>query len=146
MGLLGALACDGVVAGTQKALQRDLKEKGIKEKNFEMQFLTNLYMCITAIVFALVMDEFWPGIKFLAENQKIIYDIALCVLCSAVGQAFIFFTIASFDPLVCTTVTTTRKVFSVLLSIFTKGHVLNTVGWSGIAMACGGILGELEEK
>merc|ERR1712008_377318 len=64
----------------------------------------------------------------------------------AVGQAFIFYTISSFDPLVCTTVTTTRKVFSVLLSIFTKGHQLNNQGWAGIAMACGGILGELEEK
>merc|ERR1711920_788580 len=51
-----------------------------------------------------------------------------------------------FDPLVCTTITTTRKVFSVLLSVFTKGHNLNGQGWAGIACACTGILGELEEK
>eukprot|EP00968_Pinguiococcus_pyrenoidosus_P029219 scaffold8416_cov267-Pinguiococcus_pyrenoidosus.AAC.3 len=40
--------------------------------------------------------------------------------CSAFGQSFIFYTIANFDPLVCTTVTTTRKIFSVLLSIVLK--------------------------
>merc|ERR1711920_510001 len=51
-----------------------------------------------------------------------------------------------FDPLVCTTVTWARKVFSVLLSVFTKGHNLNGQGWAGIACAIGGILGELEEK
>ena len=37
------------------------------------------------------------------------------------------------------------KVF-VLLSIFLKGHALNTQGWAGIGVACLGILGELEEK
>merc|ERR1712224_616014 len=90
--------------------------------------------------------EMQPGLYFLLNNKKIMYQIIVFVLCSAVGQAFIFYMISSFDPLVCTTVTTTRKVFSVLLSIFTKGHQLNSQGWTGIAMACGGILGELEEK
>lgn len=144
--LLGALACDGIVAGTQKALQKELKERGLKEQNFEMQFLTNFYMCVTAIVFTVIMGEMQPGLYFLLNNKKIMYQIIVFVLCSAVGQAFIFFTISSFDPLVCTTVTTTRKVFSVLLSIFTKGHSLNGQGWTGIALACGGILAELQEK
>ena len=44
------------------------------------------------------------------------------------------------DPLVVTTVTTTRKIFSVLLSILTKGHSLNPQGWAGIALASAGIL------
>merc|ERR1712217_139943 len=76
----------------------------------------------------------------------ILKDIVVFSICSAIGQGFIFFTISSFDPLVCTTVTTTRKVFSVLLSIFTKGHSMNAQGWTGIAMACLGILSELEDK
>eukprot|EP00929_Paragymnodinium_shiwhaense_P110058 TRINITY_DN76771_c0_g1_i1.p2 TRINITY_DN76771_c0_g1~~TRINITY_DN76771_c0_g1_i1.p2 ORF type:complete len:327 (+),score=96.44 TRINITY_DN76771_c0_g1_i1:125-1105(+) len=142
----GALACDGVVAGTQKALQKTMKEKGLEEKSFEMQFLTNLYMMITAVVFAMCLGEFWGGVEFLLANPMIARNIICFVVCSAVGQAFIFFTISSFDPLVCTTVTTTRKVFSVLLSIFTKGHSLNAQGWGGISLACGGILAELEEK
>eukprot|EP00928_Gymnodinium_smaydae_P017086 TRINITY_DN1650_c0_g1_i4.p1 TRINITY_DN1650_c0_g1~~TRINITY_DN1650_c0_g1_i4.p1 ORF type:complete len:366 (-),score=81.54 TRINITY_DN1650_c0_g1_i4:212-1240(-) len=144
--LVAALACDGVVGGTQKGLKKTLAEKGMKERNFEMQFLTNLYMTITACVFAVVTGELYPGYKFLLANPGIFKDIVKFAICSALGQAFIFYTISSFDPLVCTTVTTTRKVFSVLLSIFTKGHHLNTQGWAGIAMACGGILGELEEK
>merc|ERR1712217_492923 len=87
-----------------------------------------------------------PGFRFLTNNPEIIRDLVMFSICSALGQAFIFFTIASFDPLVCTTVTTTRKVFSVLLSIFTKGHMLDAQGWTGIAMACSGILGELGAK
>jgi len=144
--LVAALACDGIVGGTQKRLKAALKEKGMKERNFEMQFFTNFYMTLTAIVFMFALGEFEPGSKFLLANPGIFTDILKFSACSAVGQAFIFFTISAFDPLVCTTVTTTRKVFSVLFSILTKGHTLNSQGWTGIAMACGGILGELEEK
>lgn len=144
--LVAALGCDGVVGGTQKKLKAAMAEKKLKEKNFEMQFFTNLYMAITAVIFAVVLGEFAPGMKFLQENPAIGKDLIKFALCSAFGQAFIFYTISNFDPLVCTTVTTTRKVFSVLYSIFAKGHQLNAQGWSGVAMACGGILGELEEK
>jgi UDP-galactose transporter B1 len=141
-----ALACDGVVGGTQKSLKNALKEKSLKEGNFEMQFFTNFYMTATAVIFMFILGEFAPGLNFLLSNPAISTDIAKFAVCSAVGQAFIFYTIASFDSLAATTVTTTRKVFSVLLSIFTKGHQLNTQGWVGITMACGGILAELEEK
>jgi len=116
------------------------------EKSFEMQFLTNLYMTLTAICFVFAFGEFKPGCVFLLENPGILYDILKFSACSAIGQAFIFYMISTFDPLACTTVTTTRKVFSVLLSIFTKGHQMNAQAWAGIATACAGILGELEHK
>merc|ERR550525_1030203 len=106
----------------------------------------NLYMALTAVVFAVAMGEIGPGYRFCVENPAIFQSVIIFAACSAVGQAFIFFTISSFDPLVCTTVTTTRKVFSVLYSILAKGHAMNLQGWTGVAMACGGILGELEEK
>merc|ERR1719440_1096078 len=68
MGLLllcGALGCDGIVGGTQKRLKAALKDKNMKERNFEMQFLTNFYMAITAVVFMLALGEFGPGAEFL---------------------------------------------------------------------------------
>jgi solute carrier family 35 (UDP-galactose transporter), member B1 len=39
-------------------------------------------------------------------------------LCSAMGQCFIYYTIAEFSPLLLATVTTTRKIFSTLVSVF----------------------------
>mmetsp|Transcript_25283 Transcript_25283/g.58930 ORF Transcript_25283/g.58930 Transcript_25283/m.58930 type:complete len:324 (+) Transcript_25283:75-1046(+) len=144
--LCGALACDGIVGGTQKRLKRTLAERGMKERNFEMQFLTNFWMMATAIVLAVSLGEVAPGYRFCMENPSIFWNVLAFAACSAVGQAFIFFTISSFDPLVCTTVTTTRKVFSVLYSILMKGHQMNTQGWLGVALASSGILGELEQK
>ena len=66
--------------------------------------------------------------------------------CSAMGQAFIFYTISNFDPLTTTTITTTRKVSSTVLSILTEGHSLSGFGWCGLSVASAGISMEIVEK
>lgn len=110
-----------------------------------MMFWTNFFMAIVATSIALVLGEAQSGIKFCSQNPILLNKIMRFALCSAVGQSFIFYTISNFNSLVCTTVTTTRKVFSVLLSIFLKGHAMNSQGWAGIAIASAGILSELSD-
>ena len=109
-------------------------------------FWTNVYMLAVATVLALVCGEVFSGMRFCAANPLVLGKITRFAACSAAGQSFIFYTIANFDPLVCTTVTTTRKIFTVLLSIFTKGHAMNEQGWAGIGLACLGILAEIQGK
>ena len=141
-----SLVLDGVTAGFQKRLKSETAKAGIKPKPYDFMFWTNLYMCLTAIVIAAGLGEIQTGMAYCAANPEILNKIVKFAICSAVGQSFIFYTIANFDPLVLSTVTTTRKIFSVLLSIFLKGHSLSLVGWSGIGLACTGILSELQSK
>mmetsp|Transcript_78450 Transcript_78450/g.227727 ORF Transcript_78450/g.227727 Transcript_78450/m.227727 type:complete len:391 (-) Transcript_78450:34-1206(-) len=141
-----SLVLDGVTAGFQKRLKTETAKVGVKPKPYDFMFWTNLFMCLTAIVIAGVLGEVNSGTAFLMANPEIFSNIIKFAICSAVGQSFIFYTIANFDPLVLSTVTTTRKIFSVLLSIFLKGHSLSAMGWSGITLACGGILSELQAK
>merc|ERR1712137_686118 len=117
-----------------------------KPKPYDFMFWTNFFMCLTASVIALGLGEFTNGLAFTTANPEILSKIIKFAMCSAVGQSFIFYTIANFDPLILSTVTTTRKIFSVLLSIFLKFHSLSMTGWSGIAMACSGILSEFQAK
>lgn len=144
--IIMSLVLDGVTAGFQKRLKASTAKVGVKPKPYDFMFWTNLFMCLTAAVVALVLGEFTSGMAFCTANPEILSKVFKFSLCSAVGQSFIFYTIANFDPLVLSTVTTTRKIFSVLLSIFLKGHPLSATGWSGIAMACGGIVSELQAK
>jgi UDP-galactose transporter B1 len=139
-----SLVLDGVTAGFQKRLKTETAKKGVKPKPYDFMFWTNLFMCLTAIVIAMGLGEIQSGMAFCSANPEILTKIVKFSICSAVGQSFIFYTIANFDPLVLSTVTTTRKIFSVLLSIFLKGHSLSVTGWSGIALACAGIMSELE--
>jgi len=141
-----SLVLDGVTAGFQKRLKAETAERGVKPKPYDFMFWTNLFMCLTAAIVSLGLHEVGPGLAYCSANPEIFEKIVKFALCSAVGQSFIFYTIANFDPLVLSTVTTTRKIFSVLLSIFLKGHSLSATGWSGIAMACAGILSEMAAK
>jgi UDP-galactose transporter B1 len=141
-----SLVLDGVTAGFQKRLKAETAKAGVKPKPYDFMFWTNLYMCLTAIVISGALGEVGTGLAYCASNPEILEKIIKFAICSAVGQSFIFYTIANFDPLILSTVTTTRKIFSVLLSIFLKGHTLSLTGWSGIALACGGILSEMSAK
>eukprot|EP00977_Amphora_coffeiformis_P025440 scaffold19791_cov142-Amphora_coffeaeformis.AAC.4 len=141
-----ALVFDGVTAGYQKRLQRDMAEIGVKPKPYDFMFWTNLFMCGTALAIALVNMELFSGWAFCVANPEIFSKIIQFSVCSAIGQSFIFYTLANFDPLILSTVTTTRKIFSVLLSIFFKGHSLSFMGWCGITMASSGIISELHDK
>jgi len=108
-----------------------------------------LFMLLVATVLAFV----WPtkagsvqmleGIGFIVANVDIMWKILTFAACSAFGQCFIFYVVANFGALKCSTVTTTRKIFSVLWSIFTKGYVLAPLGWFGIVLGTLGIIGEL---
>jgi len=141
-----SLVLDGVTAGFQKRLKTETAKVGVKPKPYDFMFWTNLFMLLTALVIATGLGEVQSGMGFCTANPEIMGNIIKFALCSAVGQSFIFYTIANFDPLVLSTVTTTRKIFSVLLSIFLKGHSLSMMGWSGIGLACSGILSELQAK
>ena len=144
--IIMSLVLDGVTAGFQKRLKSETAKVGVKPKPYDFMFWTNLFMCLTAIVIAVPLGEVQSGLAFCTSNPEILSKIVKFALCSAAGQSFIFYTIANFDPLVLSTITTTRKIFSVLLSIFLKGHSLSMVGWSGIGLASSGILSELQAK
>ena len=141
-----SLVMDGITAGFQKRLMAETAKANVKPKPYDFMFWTNLFMCITAGVVALGLGEFSTGLSYCANNPDILSKIVKFSMCSAAGQSFIFYTIANFDPLILTTVTTTRKIFSVLLSIFFKGHSLSLAGWSGVALSCSGILSEMHLK
>lgn len=50
-------------------------------------------------------------------------------LASAAGQNFVYFTITSFNPLVCTTISTTRKFFTIVFSVLFFGHPIEASQW-----------------
>lgn len=144
--ILCSLTMDGLVGGVQKRLKANMAKVGVQPKPYDFMFYTNIYMMGTAFVISILLGDFFSGLSYLTENPDIVGVIAKFSICSAIGQSFIFYTVAHFDPLVCSTVTTTRKIFSVLLSIFFKGHQLGASGWTGVTIAVTGVLSEIQSK
>jgi len=141
-----SLAMDGVTAGFQKKLKVETAKVGVEPKPYDFMFYTNLFMLLTALPIALGTGQLFGGSAYLIANPEIMTKVMKFAAFSAFVQSFIFYTISHFYPLVLSTVTTTRKIFSVLLSIFLKGHSLSSTGWLGICMACSGILSEMQSK
>ena len=144
--IVAALVCDGITGGMQDRIRAESSRRQVKAKPYDMMFSTNVVMTIVAALVAVIFKEITPGLVYCQENPDILSSMLKFAICSALGQMFIFYTISNFGSLTTTTVTTTRKVFSVLLSIFLKGHSMNTQGWMGIGVASLGILAELQNK
>eukprot|EP00359_Climacostomum_virens_P001511 CAMPEP_0204900150 /NCGR_PEP_ID=MMETSP1397-20131031/2285_1 /ASSEMBLY_ACC=CAM_ASM_000891 /TAXON_ID=49980 /ORGANISM="Climacostomum Climacostomum virens, Strain Stock W-24" /LENGTH=215 /DNA_ID=CAMNT_0052068231 /DNA_START=405 /DNA_END=1053 /DNA_ORIENTATION=+ len=71
---------------------------------------------------------------YIAEQPDILYDIMTYCFISAIGQLFIFKVISSFGSLTLAIVTTTRKFFAVLISIFLFNHEVTSQQWVCIVL------------
>lgn len=144
--ILLSLVMDGVTGGVQKRLKADMARIGVAPKPYDFMLYTNLTMAAIAFVISLAIGDFRQGWNFCQAHPRVLTLLIQFSCCSAIGQSFIFYTVAHFDPLVCSTVTTTRKIVSVILSIFLKGHSLSLQGAGGVSLAIGGILSEVHAK
>jgi UDP-galactose transporter B1 len=61
-------------------------------------------------------------------------------MCSAIGQVFIFLTIAKFGALTCSLMSLTRKVTTLTASIVIYDHELATVQIVGLAVSLGAMM------
>jgi len=144
LALIGlALASDGLVGGVQKRLKKKCKEEDKKIRPYDLMFWSNAYMALGSFVMSGLFQEIGTGFSYMSANPAIAQQIIKFGVCGACGQASIFYTIANFDSVVSTAVTTTRKLMSVLISLFEGDGKLNGVGWLGISISAVGIMGEV---
>lgn len=87
-------------------------------------------------------SELSSALQFMTDHPAIITDILLFAFCGAMGQLAIFYTLENFGSLVLITVTLTRKMFTMLLSVLWFNHPLTTGQYAGVALVFGGISAE----
>jgi UDP-galactose transporter B1 len=74
------------------------------------------------------------------------FDITLIGLLQVLGQLSIYFVVLNFKQHMFPLVATTRKVFTVLLSIFIFNHKMNIYQWIALVMVFGGMGYELFDE
>ncbi|CAM9346715.1 unnamed protein product, partial [Heterosigma akashiwo] len=132
--LFVSLACDGLTGSNQSKLK-----KQAKPTVHELMFFTNMWAVVILAIGCLGTGQLFSGVTYILANPGIWSPIAVFSATSALGQNFIFFTVSAFDPLVCTTITTTRKFFTVLFSVFAFGHKLTTNHWIAVSLVFAGL-------
>jgi len=146
-----SLFLDGLTGGLQskvKQTTKDMnKEKGSAAKlsMFESMLYTNLSGAVIALLLAAATGQIADGIAFCQKGgQPFIQALMAYSVCSALGQCFIYFTITEFGALLVSTVTTTRKIFSTVYSVFRNpDNSLNEMQWTGCGLVFFGILFEM---
>jgi solute carrier family 35 (UDP-galactose transporter), member B1 len=139
-----SLVMDGCVGGLQKKMKRDWKDH--PPTTYDYVLFSHISMIGIAGLFSILTRDWWSGLHCLIQYPAVAQMVAAVCFLSVMGQWFIFYVISHFDPLVCATITTTRKIWSVMLSIAFKGYALSSTGYAGLALAILGLAMEVEQK
>jgi len=89
-----------------------------------MIYNINVYSSLLLIAGILFTNEIQPFIVFFQGNPSVVICLFLIGITGAIGQGFIFYTIAMFGPLTCSIITNVRKFFQIFLSVFMFSHVV----------------------
>lgn len=119
-------------------------------QNFLCTVLTVAYLLLTpflaaagsplqSVVPASASSELSSAIAFLQRHPRALKDVLGFAACGAIGQVFIYMTLSRFSSLLLVSVTVTRKMLSMLLSVFWFGHSLNPQQWLGVLLVFGGV-------
>jgi UDP-galactose transporter B1 len=153
-GLLGA--CQNTLKQKHRSDNTAVRNKSLAIRApgaMETMLYINLYATLILIPCSYYAGQFQHGMSMLlfpsntdtqTENtSKLLLQLNLS---ASLGQVFVFLTIHHFSPLTCTTVTTTRKFFTILLSVYKFGHVLDVWQWSSVGLVFGGLYLEIAAK
>lgn len=83
--------------------------------------------------------ELKDALEFVTRYPEVGWDVLGFAACGAVGQVFIFYTLSQFSSLLLVTVTVTRKMLTMLLSVVWFGHRIQGMQWLGVGLVFGGI-------
>lgn len=87
-------------------------------------------------------DELANAVSFLTRHPEVFYDVLGFAACGAIGQLFIYATLERFSSLLLVTVTVTRKMLTMVLSVVWFGKSLSHGQWMGVGLVFGGIAAE----
>ncbi|KAJ8773741.1 hypothetical protein K2173_006391 [Erythroxylum novogranatense] len=131
------LAFDGFTNATQDSLTTRYPKTSAWDIMLGMNLWGTIYNMI--YMFGLPQGFGYEAVEFCKQHPEAAWDIFLFCLCGAVGQNFIFLTISRFGSLTNTTITTTRKFVSIVVSSLLSGNPLSTKQWGCVAMVFSGL-------
>ncbi|RKP01304.1 hypothetical protein CXG81DRAFT_29790 [Caulochytrium protostelioides] len=135
--LMAHLLIDGLTNSTQDQVFRTTKVSGTTMMYYMNLFSAAMILAwITANPYSM---ELWDAIAFCKMHPAVIRDILIFGATGALGQCFIFYTVAHFGSMTLVTVTVTRKMFSILISVTMFGHHLSLGQWAAVGVVFTGI-------
>jgi UDP-galactose transporter B1 len=135
--LLMSLVMDGIVGPLQEHTRALFDVEAI-----HFMFAQNSWATFWMTLVLLATGQGVAAWSFLRTHPSVWRDLFGFGLLSAMGQHFVFYVVCHFSALTLAMITTTRKLFSVLLSIVVFAHRLSVGQALGMCCAFAGLLWE----
>lgn len=144
---LGLLLINLMLDGAMNTFQDEVFSQ-FHVTSFHMMFHMNWISVLMMLVYLVspITGELWRTLDSLILYPRLFADVCLFGVCGALGQAFVFYTIQKFGAISLVTVTVTRKLFTILLSVAYFGHSLNILQWLSVAVVFAALLLETFSK
>lgn len=149
--LVGLALCllNLIVDGTTNSTQDEVFSRYRRESVSAGQMML-VMNAISALLMGATLTfgrgELAIALGFISRHPDVLRDMFAYALAGAVGQVAIFETLERFGSLTLVSITVTRKLFTMLLSVFVYKHELSSVQWIGVAVVFAGIGIEAREK
>ena len=137
-----SLCLDGVTGSHQHLLDREFRVS-----TYDLMFYMNAFSFAMLLVPLALTGDGARGLAYVASHPDALRNVLGFGLCSALGQSFVFYTITGPGPLACTTITTTRKFFTILISVVLHpDNRLRPEQWVGVALVFSAVAAEVYQR
>lgn len=127
-----SLLMDGLCGATEDRMRSEAKPTPL---NFMMYM--NFWSSIFLLIGILIFGEGPKVYAFVGKHPEILQYFGIAVLVASCGQIFISSMVSNFGPLALSLTTTTRKFFSVCLSVIIFGNQLTYRQWGAACLIFG---------
>uniref|UniRef100_A0A1I7XPZ2 UAA transporter family protein n=1 Tax=Heterorhabditis bacteriophora TaxID=37862 RepID=A0A1I7XPZ2_HETBA len=140
--LFTSLTLDGITTSIQDRINKNHRRSALS-----MMFYMNIFSSFYLLIGLFVTGELFEFVKFVQRHPHVFFDLSLLAASSCGGQYFIFKTINEFSPLTCSIITTTRKLFTIIISVVFMNHPLTErQTWATIIVFSGLIMDAIDSK
>lgn len=146
--ILCNMLIDGSVNSMQDSLFREVKMSS-EQMMFWMNLLSFFGMAIYLSVNYLVSgvnSQLWKFVAFVVDHPTSLKDVVSFAFCGSMGQIFVFQTLEGWGSLVLVTITVTRKLFTILLSLWLFRHPINNAQIASLLIVSSALLIESFKK
>ena len=145
---VGLLLCNLLLDGITNSTQ-DYVFSHYKVRSQHMMFFMNSISCIFLLAYLLLnpyTNEIQQAVSFIRRYPSSLMDVLLFAFCGAMGQNFIYYTLEKFGSLSLITVTVTRKLFTIIISLVYFNHKLVWKQWASVFLVFAALLLEALSK
>lgn len=127
--LLVAIVCDALFSDSQAYCKANFKPTPN-----QLFLASNLYSFALIFCFSLMIGELQPSLLFCLRHPSVLVMLLSIGCLQVLGQVSVYYVISNFKQHIYPLISTTRKIFTILVSIIAFHHSLNADQWFALVI------------